>query len=746
MTYQEIQKNHAECYRLIAERRLSECFEILQKLLAETSEQYFQVEYEKLKEIYQNIMKYTVQGVNDPEREKIYTDTIRKIIILTDTLSEHVSAQKVNNSIYQRKAQLFDKNGQLSDDPEELLENLKQNSAAIQDKAENDEGYSERAFNIQENSRQLFYITWLITKYGDSEKNWLSKVKKTADIPWQYKSLIISGITMGLLQNFDVNKIHILLDFYEYGETQVWQRALVGILLGLYHYDEISQYYPELITRLEGYKNNPEIARNIEAIMIQMIKSKETEKITKKWEEEILPEMAKMKPKIEEKLSLDDMFSDDITEDKNPDWETFFEDSPDLLDKLQEFSQMQLEGSDVFMSAFSRLKNFDFFKDMSNWFMPFDKSHYSVIETIKNENADLRPFFESLEQSFHLCNSDKYSFCFNIKFIPEQQKQMMTQVFNQEVESMKELEESEEKVNEFAKSKSIYAQYFQDLYRFFKLYSEKELFTDIFTLDFDLYNKKFYRTLVEDQKIERNIAELYFEKNYFNQALDVYLNLSGEEYNKREVFEKIAYSYQRTGKFKKALDYYKKADLFDTNKPWIYRKIAFCYRKLNMYDRALDYYHEAEKLKPENLNILTYIGHTYLQKKEYNNALQYYFKVEYLSPDNKKIQRPIAWCSFALGKFDTAIKYNEKLLQQDSTNQFDLMNTGHVYLSRGEPQKAYEYYVQSLQQEEFSFKQFLEYFEQDRPYIIEHGVDPLDIDLLIDYLHTNKNTELSPTQ
>ena len=58
---------------------------------------------------------------------------------------------------------------------------------------------------------------------------------------------------------------------------------------------------------------------------MQILKSKETEKITKKWEEEILPEMMKMQPNIEKNLDLENSLSDDFSEDKNPDWEKVFE-------------------------------------------------------------------------------------------------------------------------------------------------------------------------------------------------------------------------------------------------------------------------------------------------------------------------------------------------------------------------------------------------------------------------------------
>ena len=118
------------------------------------------------------------------------------------------------------------------------------------------------------------------------------------------------------------------------------------------------------IARLNLIRDDKDFNKNLQYILLQLIRTKETEKISRKLHEEIIPEVAKFKPKIEEKLKLDDILQDPSSEDKNPDWEGVFGDSPELFNKLEEISKMQIEGSDVFMSAFALLKHFDFFKEL----------------------------------------------------------------------------------------------------------------------------------------------------------------------------------------------------------------------------------------------------------------------------------------------------------------------------------------------------------------------------------------------
>ena len=54
-------------------------------------------------------------------------------------------------------------------------------------------------------------------------------------------------------------------------------------------------------------RKNKQLEKHIEIILIQFLKSKETEKITKKFNEEIIPEVIKLRPKIQDKLDLENI-------------------------------------------------------------------------------------------------------------------------------------------------------------------------------------------------------------------------------------------------------------------------------------------------------------------------------------------------------------------------------------------------------------------------------------------------------
>jgi len=735
MNRKEIWENHQLASDFIAKRQLGNALDLFYQMAGEANSDYYQMQLDKHKETYSSILQYTFKDMEDPQRDEIYFRLLKDILEIGDKLKEHLLTLSGGSSIYKTKWKIEQNIEEGKIDYTKLLSNLTSDKELEDLLKDTNITTQEGAASTTERSEvisDLFRVIWLLDKYGENEINLLKNINDSEKLPWHDKSLFVSALTLSILRCFDENKIELLFEFFNKKEDQVWQRALVGLLLSLYKYDERVELYPGILERLESLKGNPELEKNIEAIIIQTIKSKETEEITRKWEQEILPEIMKMRPNIEQKLDLENIVSDKFIEDKNPDWERVFEDSPDLLDKLQEFSKLQMEGSDVFMSAFGRLKHFPFFNRISNWFLPFYKENSDLKAVFPDdENTNIFPLIEKLENSYYMCNSDKYSFCFNLQYIPDEQRNTMMQMFNEEMKQMNEIGEDEEILTGFARTKSIYTQYLQDLYRFYKLHPLRKEIDDIFDYKLDIYNTHFYQRIVEDKKIRRNIAEFYFERDHFNLAVEVFQNLDEDERNKVEILEKIAYSYQRLGEYQNALDYYLKADLFDTNKAWLTKKIALCYRYLNQTEKSLEYYKAAEALEPDNLYIQAYIGHSLFQLGRYEEATKYYFKVEYLAPENAKIRRPIAWCSFMLGKLETAENYLHKLLEKES-NYYDYITLGHVYWSMKQPEKAQEAYKNAILHKDSSFEKFSAAYLEDKKYLKEQGIESLDINLMMD--------------
>lgn len=539
---------------------------------------------------------------------------------------------------------------------------------------------------------------------------------------------------MGLINGFDLFRFEILFDAYEGNEDQISQRAFTGLLLGLYYYDHRLHLYPQLLNRLRAKQGSERLELDAKTVIFQLFRAKDTDKVAKKFREEIMPDIVKHAPGLEDKLGLNQIIKDDPADDKSPKWKKLFEDNPDLISKLEEITRMQLEGMDVFMSTFANLKHFPFFSELTNWFAPFHTEHPVVDSMLANEEPGFKDIFvDGLNNSHYMCNSDKFSFCMSLSSMPAQQKEMMIQMFAAEVEGMKEMVKEEDILDARKKINSIYTQYIQDLYRFFKLYPYRQELYDIFRSRFNFHDKSFMQHILTGEHSWRSFADFYFQREYFGDALEIYQKVSEAGDNSQEVFEKTAYCFEKTGKPDQALVYYRKAELFDQNRAWNLRKIARCQWMLKDYEAAIASYKEAEILEPENLHLQITIGNCYLGIKDYKQALNYYYKVELASPDNQRVMRPIAWCLFVTGKMAEARHYYEKLMESEP-NKYDFMNLGHVFLCTGDKQKAMECYLQSLRQKDNSMQQFMAGFNDDRQHLLKHGVDQEELPVLVDYL------------
>ena len=736
MTDKELKIRYTEICSNLAGRRLKPAFDLLEKLINESGLLIYLDEWRTLEQTYNYMLQYTVEGIKDPERQKIYRKLIVSVFELTDEIYDTIR-QKKSPSFEFEKKRTFDL-PEISSVKEfvqeledyqmqnELISIAKETDVKISSKIDNAKSYQQKIV-------QLFYRFWFLNQLKVNDQELFLQIIKSEQIEIPYKSLLVSALTLSLQRYFDEAKFNLLFDAFENGESEINQRALVGLLLNLYKYDARLPYYTTVTSRLKLLEENSGFKQNLERVIIQMIRSRETEKIQQKIKDEIIPEMIRISPNLKDKINLQDLMDESGGDDKNPEWEEIFKDSPGLMDKMEEFSELQMEGADVFLGSFSMLKSFPFFAQLHNWFMPFFSANPEVGSIISDDDKSSVRFMDAINMAPILCNSDKYSFCFSIKNLPPENREFMAEGINAEMNQFKELQEDEELTDPGKKSGFISNQVIQDLYRFYKLHPRRHDFEDVFGWRFDFHNKNILgEILKEDEKMLRNIAEYYFKKNYFDEAAEIFNYMLTKGKN-GELYQKLGYCYQKSGDFNKALQAYKKAELFDLNLLWNFKKIALCYRNLKEPQKALDYYLMAENLDEEDLNTELNIGHCYLELEQFEEALKYYFKVEYLAPDNKKVWRPIGWCSFVTGNKKQALKYFKKLVDDDPSKH-DLMNMGHVQWSLGNRKQALEFYKKSIAKTDFTEKEFFEVFDEDLHFLLNQGVEKEDVPIMLDQL------------
>lgn len=715
MTLQEINKAYNRIIGSLDSKELKNAFDSIQALIAGSREYSFQDRLNELQDTYRYMLRYRLEGAKDPMQEQIYNNLLIATYDLADQLKHKLLTVESPLSYYSRRRSL-------------------QIQPVITYKI-----LHEQILQQYQSGNQVKFETFLIALFN---KIWVSNpltIEESEDIrnilqdpalPYTVGSQIVSALLLGLQAAFDKQKIELLFDAATLAEEEIKIRALIGILLTLYIYRKRIHFYPQIANRLAALAEIPGFTKAIRTITLRFILARETEKITKKLQDEIIPEMMKLSPKISKKINMKDFSPEQLGDEMNPEWENILSDSS-LGKKMEEFSELQQEGADVMHSTFVHLKSFPFFHEMSNWLLPFTIDHSLFGNRFERNNGE-KQVLDSMTLAAFMCNSDKYSLYFSMMQLPEEARKMMMNQFDSQATELIQ-QNKEELISKRGKLEIITSQYIQDLYRFYKLYPGHLDFTDIFTLPLDFHNLTILQPYISDQESLTAIAEYYLRKNYFGDALTIFEHLAETNQSNAILFQKIGYCKQMNGDLQGALHAYLHADLLHSESKWVIRRIAGCYRSLKQPQEALKYYRRYEAFNPDNLSVQINIGHCHLELKEYDEALKYFFKVDYLDNKSQKAWRPIAWCSFLTGKYDQARKYYKKILNHHPNTQ-DLLNAGHTEWTLQNIKGALSYYKQAVEMETGDFYKFQEQFNQDIPDLLIAGIEASEIPFMLDQL------------
>ncbi len=734
----KIIQQHKRLCRYVSEKKIKQSLDILNDMISASSLGDLRDEYNNIVTTYRNMLSYTIEGINDPERNKVYLKLNQLILGLSDRVRQDILSHFSGWHTYWVKQQAEKEQKLTGKTIVETVDDLMFKSDLDEwlklSNEINPDPESVLSRKHRYLIRNIFNHLWLTDYYGEAESSLISIITKTGKFRWHETSIFISAITLSALRTWQTEKLIHLIDIYESGEDQVMARALSGLILNLHYYNGRIMLYPEITKRFRKMTKDKTFREHCRIIVLQTIRSRETENLSKKLHEEILPKVAKLRPRIEEKLDLDNILPKDRGDEKNPDWSEMFSDSEEIFKTMEELTMLQMEGADVYMSAFANLKHFDFFKDFQNWFIPFYPDHEVVNEIFRDDilGPGTNELAEALYKTPFICNSDKFSLLLNLKYLPSAQKSMMLKVFRMELEGLQQLDDDESSTSTFRNFRTFVTQYLQDVYRFFKLSPYKREFEDLFMGKLDIYNSEFFKMTCNSAEAEAGLADYFFSKNFYDDALAIFLKQLNEKPEDAQLYEKTGYCYQQMANYEEALKFYRKAELID-RKTWTVKKLGLCLRRIGRTGEALEFYLQAYNMEPENIHTVIMIAHCYLDLKDYESALKYYFRVEYHEPGNIRILRPIAYCYFALGKFDESEKYYERL-SAGKLNAHDLINKGHLALCRGKKKEAVDLYRQSIISGEIKKDEFMSIFSEDQPLLLSLGTNPDDLPILLDYL------------
>lgn len=701
--------------------RYSEALGELETLIASSVAPWeIRREMAKLKENYELVKRFALDGYKDPSRESMLSEIargirrqaslIRRAYEMTDSPSVYYSALRYENM------QSDDTVPSLIDSYMKLVNAFSMSRYGFS-APEKSGGVEHR--EIEEAEKRLFNRVWVTFPLTDADKSAISKFLTSEAVAESAKLLVADALLLGGLHAFDESRIDLLVQGYESAETRLSIHCLCSMLLLLWRWraESLSE---QLSSRISLLEDEDSFAADVRMASMQFIRTMDTARVTRHVNEDLIPKMRNISPDLKKLSEMQEMAFDSSLEE-NPQWNELMRKSG-LEEDLKKLNDMQLEGADVMMSTFSHLKSFPFFNDVHNWFRTFDPD-LSVLKSVSSGSSEL---IELLGHTPFLCDNDKYSLAFSLGNLPPDMIKMVRG-------------QLEGKNIDFAEIATAYADkersneantFMQNLYRFFNLYRRKGDFFNPFAAGISLFDVPVLATVLDDNETRETTAEFYLRHGYFAEAIKIYNRIPEEEiFLSDQLLQKIGYCYQKLGQYESAIDAYSKSELIDGTNRWTLRRLAYCHKALGHTDAALSYFERLLKMIPDDINLLLNAGHCKMEQGRYSEALNLYFKVEFIDEKTTKTLRPIAWCALLSGDMKRADAYFSRIMSDPNTT--DRLNYGHYLLAAGKPREAVDSYRKALK--EFGdFHKFVSAFEADRPYFGRMGIDPLLITLVID--------------
>lgn len=752
----------ARIERYVASNRLKDAFETVASLAAGLSNRKIGNEIAAAEQSYHYMLDYAMQGADDPGRAEMARDLGARILALTDRLEREYLSRDTPSLYY---STLRYEATQQQDSIPSLLEAYREATAEgsmfnFVVSGAHSEKLREHLAERERLERRIFNRVWTVHPLSGAQTEALANALADASLPPEFRILLAWAITLGGLHYYDEHRLQLLLDCYadtlrpdrngalpEGAVERLSAAAIVGALL-LMHRGRRHGFSPKTLTRIDVLLSDGHtLESDIRTCYLEFAKTIDTDRISRKITDEIVPEMLKLKPQIDKQMKQGNLESLDPEEiEENPEWREMLENSG-LADKLKEMSEIQEEGGDVMMGTFAHLKTFPFFNDPYGWFLPF---HTDFSEFAGDGAALYQSMADIIAKAPFLCDSDKFSFMLSLKQVPQAQRDMMMQQFRAQGDQLAEIQAASLSVRE-SRSNAI-NKTVQNAFRFFRLFRRKGEFFNPFSAGVNLVEIDALKPVVIRMDIMPLVGEFYFSHGYYPQAIDAFKAMAADSSfaPDDQFYQKLGYAYQKSGDTAEAIRCYLRAEMLNSGSDWTLTRLAHLLLADGQPAEALKRYLELERRKPGKAATALAIGRCHLALGENDRALQAFFKAEYLGGKPEKTLRPLAWTLLISHDFERAHKYFEKVMLNLAPIADDYLNMGHLALAEGRLREALNFYSLNISMRteapatassgehpynrRTAIDSLIADINQDLPTLTALGVDPTLVPLLIDSL------------
>ena len=680
-------------YNYVKASRLRDAFALCRQLAEGNMVWEITDRLNETEDSYRRLLSYVASGANDPERDKMTAEIGETILSITDSL-ERLNNRRDDPALYYSMIR-YRQTASAQPLVQMLADYRKQCSESSLFDMLASGNHSQRfvttAAEREAAEREIFNALWTEFPLGHIGRDTLRDFLTDGVVPEYAVSLFVWAIVLGGLEFYDPVRLEILCEIYLNGSSRNTAIALVGLMILLYKWRN-RRLSTRLSNLLATVREHPDWPSDVRTVYMELTRTRDTDRISAKIRDEIVPEMMKLRPDIERKFSNPSAqpFNPEELEE-NPEWQEIIEQSG-LGDKLKEMSEIQEEGGDIMMGTFQHLKSFPFFHEIANWFIPFHSERSEFAGVGSEGLKQVAAVFENLQ---FLCDSDKYSALLSLAYAPAAQRDMALSQLNAQADQFNEMRAASLETAHTDR-RDIIRRQVQNLYRFFHLFRRKNEFDNPFELGIHLVDVPVLAQDVRDTEMLTLIGEFYFSHGYWEEALTLFARIDELTEPSAALYQKTGHALMKLGRTSAALSYFEKADMLDNRSPWTLTRLGRCNAMLGHHSSALSAYERLDELQRGKPSTALAIGHAHLALRHYPEAIKAFYKALYLDEKSGKALRPLAWSLMMDKQFDQARKYYERIVSDFQPRPDDYLNMGHLALASGQIAEASNFYRLSI--------------------------------------------------
>ena len=398
--------------------------------------------------------------------------------------------------------------------PEETLASLVSDYLAELDKVNADTGAltdTRKRAGLERISSDIFSRLWVEFPVSSDSSALLASLFDDSSIPFYDRVLWVHALGLSALNYPDRDVTELLHAAHGATDNRVSTAAAIWLVFA-------KDNSAANIARM-----NSEHPYDALSVYLEFARSLSADTLSNNYNDSLGPRLNDLGRRMSDKLSgVDPDKIGDVLSD--PSWLGSDIESKDF-DSIRDFAQAQANGDDVFAATLGRMRSFEFFNTLPNWFLPFHTAHSMLAPVVDGEGAMIA---DAIAQMPILCDSDKYALVLSMTQMPAGMREMALTQMSQQFQQLSNTEELAQAIDSAGKPSRrwLINNHIKNIYRFFKLFKTRNEFDNVFERDLDY--TALYRDGGESNENLLALADELFRSRHYAQALKVYDNvLSG---------------------------------------------------------------------------------------------------------------------------------------------------------------------------------------------------------------------------